>query len=288
MAERDEVLGTLAALVSAAEPWASEESAKQAEAYARAALERYAEDGELVVAASAALLRAADRRGLDAPPREDGPAAVVAEATSALVAKAPAELAPWLWINHANALRRLGPERDADAQRAFANALELAPGRAGWWLDLGLLHKWRGRWGEARASVERAAAQGADPRRVAFERAITSTALGERAEALAAWETLGVPMEAREAGGWVAAQELPPVRVRVPARPSEYGLRQLRVDKDLPGDPEGRIFELVWVAPLSPVHGVVSSPTFEDAPVDYGDVVLWDAAPVPRSAAEPT
>ena len=39
-------------------------------------------------------------------------------------------------------------------------------------------------------------------------------------------------------------------------------------------------FELVWVAPLSPCHGVVQSATFREAPIDYGDVVLWDGAPV--------
>jgi len=39
-------------------------------------------------------------------------------------------------------------------------------------------------------------------------------------------------------------------------------------------------FELVWTAPLSPCHGVVQSPTFGDAPIDYGDLVLWDGAPV--------
>jgi len=36
----------------------------------------------------------------------------------------------------------------------------------------------------------------------------------------------------------------------------------------------------VWTAPLSPCHGVVQSPTFRDAPIDYGDLVLWDGAPV--------
>ena len=46
----------------------------------------------------------------------------------------------------------------------------------------------------------------------------------------------------------------------------------------LPTDTVG--FELVWVAALSPCHGVVQSPTFQDAPIDYGDLVLWDGSPV--------
>ncbi|MDQ3032717.1 MAG: hypothetical protein M3Y87_09890, partial [Myxococcota bacterium] len=38
-------------------------------------------------------------------------------------------------------------------------------------------------------------------------------------------------------------------------------------------------FERVWAQPLSPLHGVLRSPTFRDAIADWGDVVLWDAAP---------
>jgi len=39
-------------------------------------------------------------------------------------------------------------------------------------------------------------------------------------------------------------------------------------------------FEVLWVEPLSPCHGVVVTPTARRANVDYGDVVLWDGAPV--------
>jgi len=65
---------------------------------------------------------------------------------------------------------------------------------------------------------------------------------------------------------------LPPLLVRVLSRPSLVdGTSKL---------PTGVGFEVVWVAPLSPCHGVVQSPTFRDAPIDYGDLVLWDGAPV--------
>jgi len=39
-------------------------------------------------------------------------------------------------------------------------------------------------------------------------------------------------------------------------------------------------FELLWVTPISPCHGVVSSASYREASIDYGDVVLWDAVPV--------
>lgn len=279
MTPRDDTLGTLAA-IAASGGALTDEHAIAAEQLAEAALSAHAEDPEVVIAASAVLLRVADRRGLDAPTREEGPASRVARATAEVLAKAPPELQAWLFVNRANALRRLGPGRDADARTAFRAALDLDDSRPGWWLDLALLHKWRGRWRDALEAVEAASSRGADPRRVAFERAIAGTALAERELVLAAWESLGVPMEVREGGGWSCSRELPPVQVRVPAKASGHGIRWLRVDSERP-DPEGRVFELVWVTPLSPVHGVVSSPTFEDAPVDYGDVILWDAAPVP-------
>jgi len=37
---------------------------------------------------------------------------------------------------------------------------------------------------------------------------------------------------------------------------------------------------LVWVSPASPCHGVVQTPTFREASVDYGDLVLWDGTPI--------
>jgi hypothetical protein len=40
------------------------------------------------------------------------------------------------------------------------------------------------------------------------------------------------------------------------------------------------LFELVWVTPASPCHGVVQTATHRDATVDYGDLVLWDGTPI--------
>jgi len=66
---------------------------------------------------------------------------------------------------------------------------------------------------------------------------------------------------------------LPPMQVRVLAKGPGTGPNATVPDSSVS-------FELVWVAPLSPCHGVVQSATFREAPIDYGDVVLWDGAPV--------
>ena len=41
-------------------------------------------------------------------------------------------------------------------------------------------------------------------------------------------------------------------------------------------------FEVVWVQPLSPCHGVVRSPTQRDAVADFGDVVVHVMLPATR------
>ncbi len=227
-------------------------------------------DTRLVVAACAALNAAAQLRPLDLPPLDGGPAEEAARlAEDALGQEPDGPLAGYLWINRANALRAMGPEHDGRAQRAYQEAL--ARDDRGWWhFDLAVLHKWRGRW---RASLEAGlAAQerlGAE-RPVSWNIALAATAIGDGERAAEVWRTLGLQPRLDAGGGLPVVEGIPPLRVRVPSRSSGYGL----------GEPEEDLLEVVWVQPISPCHGVVSSPTFGDAPVDFGDVVLWDGAPV--------
>ncbi len=228
------------------------------------------EDPRRVVAACAALNAAAQLRPLDLPPLPEGPAAQAARLAEQALARDPSgPLAGYLWINRANALRALGPEEDGRAQRAYAEAL--ARDDRGWWhFDLAVLHKWRGRW-EASLQASLAARERLGAvRPVCWNIALAATALGDGGRALEAWRALGFDPRLGEGSGLPFVEGIPPFQVRVPSRPSGFGL----------GEPEGEQFELVWVQPISPCHGVLASPTFGDAPVDYGDVVLWDGAPV--------
>jgi hypothetical protein len=132
-----------------------------------------------------------------------------------------------------------------------------------------VLHKWRGRWQEAFDAVLRARARLGDRRGVLWNAAVAATALGEGDVAGGLWRDLGFEVRA-SAGGMPIVDDVPPRAVRVPSKDSGYGFTR--------GPAEG--FEVVWVTPISPAHGVVSSASFRDAPVDYGDLVLWDGAPV--------
>jgi hypothetical protein len=166
----------------------------------------------------------------------------------------------------------MGPEHDEDALNAYKVALAIDGTRGAWWFHLGLFYKWRGRFREGLEANQKAFARLGAQRPVLWNLAICATALGEGKLALEAWEKLGIRGELSSAG-MPFVPNMPPMQVRVATLGEETGQ----------GDPlpqQAVTFEVLWVQPLSPCHGVLQSPTARKASVDYGDVVLWDGAPV--------
>ncbi|MGB8331652.1 MAG: tetratricopeptide repeat protein [Polyangiales bacterium] len=246
----------------------------------RQLLEAWTQDWRLTIAAASLLIEQAGRRGMDEPTLdEDGPAAWAATALQRSLdvlsdaERNDANVAGNLRAMLGNALRLCGPGRDAEAQEAFTSAIELDPERGEWWYDAGLLDKWRGRFDDGYAANEQARMRLGPQRPVIWNLAICATALGKGEEAVEAWEAIGVPARLDRARGMPYVAGLPPVLLRVLSRTSPTDGTSRMPDKAVG-------FELVWIAPLSPCHGVVQSPTFRDAPIDYGDLVLWDGAPV--------
>lgn len=233
----------------------------------------------LALPAASLLIQQATARGMDEPViSEDTPAHHAARALRrALESLEPSEredpnIAGNLQASLGNALRMCGVGEDEAARRAFEDAIALDPGRGSWWYDSGLLHKWRGRFRDGFAANQAALDRGAPPRPALWNLAICATALGEGDAAVEAWRALEVPAERDSTTGMPWMADLPPRLVRVLSRRSPVdGTTELV---------EGVGFELLWVAPISPCHGVVQSPAFRDAPIDYGDLVLWDGAPV--------
>ena len=246
----------------------------------RGLAESWGTDWQLTLLAASLLIEQAGRRGMDEPTlTEDGPASWAAGALQRSLdalgdaERKDADVAGHLYATLGNALRLCGPGRDDEAQEAFTRAIEIDPERGEWWYDAGLLDKWRGRFDEGYAANEQARMRMGPQRPVLWNLAICATALGKAEEAVEVWEEIGVPARLDRARDMPYVAGLPPMVLRVLSRTSPTDGTASLPDKTVG-------FELVWTAPLSPCHGVVQSPTFGDAPIDYGDLVLWDGAPV--------
>ena len=265
-------------------------------------------DPGVIIPLSAALLRTAEQRPPDEPPFVKGPAHLAAGAcqscfeTLGSAQRTNPEVGGYLQLNMADGLRMMGPEYDADALSAYQLALTIDDSRGAWWFHLGLLHKWRGRFREGLAANQKAFARLGPPRfsarapegallsarapegallsarapegalrPVLWNLAICATALGEGKLALEAWEKLGIKGELSQSG-MPHVSGIPAMQVRVATMGEEIGQND-------PLPAKAVTFEVLWVAPLSPCHGVIQTPTARKASVDYGDVVLWDGAP---------
>ena len=246
----------------------------------RGLAEAWGADWQLTLLAASLLIEQAGRRGMDEPTlTDDGPASWAANALQRSLdalgdaERKDADVAGSLYATLGNALRLCGPGRDAEAQEAFTHAIEIDPERGEWWYDAGLLDKWRGRFHEGYAANEQARMRMGPQRPVLWNLAICATALGKVEEAVEIWEEIGVPARFDRSRDMPYVAGLPPLLLRVLSRTSPTDGTSPLPDKTVG-------FELVWTAPLSPCHGVVQSPTFRDAPIDYGDLVLWDGAPV--------
>ena len=243
-------------------------------------------DPGVMIALSASLLRVAELRPSDEPPFDKGPAHLAAgacqrcfESLGSADRMKPA-IGGYLQVNLADALRMMGPEQDDDALKAYQLALTIDPTRGAWWFHLGLLHKWRGRFREGLTANQKAFARLGAQRPVLWNLALCATALGEGKLALEAWEKLGIRGEL-SGGGMPFVPDMPPMQLRVATLGEETGQAD-------PLPQEAVTFEVLWVQPLSPCHGVVQSPTARKASIDYGDVVLWDGAPVRMNRIEGT
>jgi len=238
-------------------------------------LEHHAGHAELVTRACDALIRAADRTPPDEPQPADGPARLAADAAARCLAAIEAqepnrEIVAYLHMGRANALRLLCAYDEA--LTSYRAALAEQPERGAFWFNLGLLHKAQGAFGEALEVYQRARALLGDEKPVLWNIAISATALGRGADAAEALRKLG--HDARVAdSGMPYVEGLPPVQVRAASVGAGFGPSSALPDRSIG-------LELLWVAPISPCHGVISSASQRDAAVDFGDVVLWDAVAV--------
>jgi tetratricopeptide (TPR) repeat protein len=235
---------------------------------------RFADDGALVAVACAALIAIADRVPFDEPrPAGDAASDAARAAEAALGRTTDPAVRAMLLAARGNALVRLGADHDAAALAALEEAVRIEP-RGEWLSDLGVLHKRARRFRAALVAFEKAREKLGDRRPLLFHVALCAVAEGDHARARAALLALGLPVEGGADGdGRPFVPDLPQTALRLPTLGTGHDTGAF-----VPDQAAG--FERVWMQPLSPVHGVVRSPTHREAVADFGDVVLVDPAPV--------
>jgi hypothetical protein len=170
----------------------------------------------------------------------------------------------------ATAARLCGRAADEIAERACLRVLALEPEVASQHYLYGLFLKTRGRFAEGLRANLRArelAAERVDS--YEWNAGICATGAGEGEVALEIWAGLGNRLTLGSSGrpeGRYAA-----VKVRLAERP----LAERGAEADSPG-----FEETIWIERLSPCHGIVRSILVQPLGLDYGDVVLFDGAPI--------
>lgn len=98
---------------------------------------------------------------------------------------------------------------------------------------------------------------------------ICATGAGAGEAALEVWKRMGQKLEMGRFG-------LPEGRYQsCKVRLAENPLAERTAEFDEPG-----VEETVWIERLSPCHGIIRSVLYQSLGVDYGDVVLFDGAPI--------
>ncbi len=263
--------GSMATDAGLAETWMTLLAASPARAGAiddaLTVLRHHAADASLVVRALALLVAVADLVPFDEPRRAGDVAEVAVREARAALDRAPGS-APFR-AALGNALVRLGPAHDTDAIAALEEAIRSEP-RGEWLSDLGVAHKRARRFRAALIAFEKARKKLGDARPLLFHIALTAIATGENETAREALAQLGFAVVG-DTRPFVA--DLPETEIRL----TTLGTGQASFAA-VPDEAAG--FERAWIQPLSPVHGVVRTPTHREAIADFGDVVLVDPAPV--------
>ncbi|MEM9057491.1 MAG: prenyltransferase, partial [Pseudomonadota bacterium] len=168
------------------------------------------------------------------------------------------------------AARMTARQHDELAGVAYRQLLQLEPDNDARHYGYGLFLKTRGRFAEGMAANARARSLcEATVESYEWNYGICATGAGEGEAALDVWTRMGQKIAMGRFG--LPEGRYPQCKVRLAQRPL--------AERDRYADDPG-LEETIWIERLSPCHGIVRSVLFQDLGVDYGDVVLFDGAPV--------
>jgi hypothetical protein len=164
----------------------------------------------------------------------------------------------------------MGRQHDDIVERSARRLIELEPKVSHHHYNLGLFLKTRGRFREgmlANQTAESLSGERSDA--CEWNLGICATGAGESAVALEVWKRIGQKIEMGRFG--LPDGSYPMCKVRLAERP----LAERTAAEDDPG-----LQETIWIERLSPCHGIIRSVLYQELGVGYGDVILFDGAPI--------
>ena len=236
-------------------------------------LDAHGQDSAVLLALGDAVEEARDLDDLNAPPPESRLFADLARLLSErLLETEDAKDQKAFAMALATTARLMARQKDDIAERAYQRVVELDPKNHDSHYNQGLFFKTRGRFAEGMAANQRGIelSNGQPSEAMQWNLGICATGAGEGAVALEVWRGIGnkvdIGREGLPDGGY------PACKVRLAERP----LAERTANTDDPG-----LEESIWVERLSPCHGIVRSVLIQDElGVDFGDMVLFDGAPI--------
>lgn len=166
--------------------------------------------------------------------------------------------------------RLMGRQYDSLAQKSYARLVELLPDTSWAHYNQGLFFKTRGHFAEGVKANQKAIELADEPSdSYQWNLGICATGAGQGEVALDIWKEIGQKIELGRFG--LPEGGYPSCKVRL----AELPLSERSADDDDPG-----MEETIWIERLSPCHGIIRSVLYQDLGVDYGDVILFDGAPI--------
>ncbi len=229
------------------------------------------DDDDVIIEIGKTLESARDIDDLNAPPPTDPLFNNIVRRLSSIASRengTEAEMKVYEGLS--TAARLCARQHDKIANQSYARITELYP-KASWaHYGQGLFFKTRARFEEGVKANQAAISLTDNPTQAYFwNLGICATGSGQGEIALKVWKEQGQKIEMGRfdlpEGGY------PSCKVRL----AQFPLSERNVNNDHPG-----LEETVWIERLSPCHGIIRSVLFDDLGVDYGDVILFDGAPI--------
>ncbi|MBV1929488.1 MAG: prenyltransferase, partial [Gammaproteobacteria bacterium] len=231
----------------------------------------HSNDGYITILIGSALEIIRDINNLNAAPPENPLFSNIINQLSELALKNKEQKKEALAVETLSSVARImARQYDELAERSYARLVTLLPDASWAHYNQGLFFKTRGRFKEGVSANQRAIALNkGDSEGYQWNLGICATGSGKADIALKIWQDMGNKIKMGRfdlpEGGY------PSCKIKLAERP----LAERDASNDTPG-----LEETIWIERLSPCHGVIRSVLYQDLGINYGDVVLFDGAPI--------